>query len=377
MQLVKLLFTAYSQAISSFFYIAIVLVVYLQIQKNAQLEESWLGILRNPVTTQLYYVLLYGLIGGLLTSFCILIFNITIDYEVMLFIWPVSLFLMLFNQRYLCSSYSIGMIALVSLIFGWPEFDVPSLVVLVGILHLVESLLILIDGARDSIPVYIEHQGFTPAGAYLMNKMWPVPLATITAPGQLVFPTVAVLIYEDKAITQTPYKRTRESGFWVAVYGLIILILAIASYRIQWFAYIAALATLVLHELLILWNNRGQRMGKPAFVAPWRGIRVLEVLPERIGQSMGLKQGDIILGLNGRQVNSEAMLNEILEDWPAFVWVTVLRDEKETIDLEYRDYGGGVNDLGVILIPRSTGKHYLFDQQRGLLARIWGNYFNR
>lgn len=377
MQLVTQLFTAYSQVITSFFYIGIVLVVYLQIQNNAQLEESWLGIIRNPVTTQLYYALLYGLIGGLVVSFIILLLGITIDYEFMLLVWITSLVLMLFNYHYLCPSYSIGLISMVSLIFGWPKTHVPSLIVLAGILHLIESVLILIDGARDSIPVYIEHYRFTPAGAYLMRKMWPIPLATITTPGQIMFPIVAVLIYEDEAITQTPHRRTRESGFWTAVYGLTILILAIISYRIKWMAYIATLATLFLHELLIIWNKKGQHVGKPAFVAPWRGIRVLEVLPESVGHIMGIKHGDIILGINGRQINSEAMLNEILEDCPSQIWVRVLRGERNTIELEYKDYEGGVRDLGVIIIPRTTGRNYSFERPRGLISKILGTYYNR
>lgn len=135
MQLIQSLFSAYSQAITSFFYIAIVLVVYLEIKKNAQLEESWLGFLRNSVNTQLYYVLLYGLIAGLGVSFVMYIFNITIDHNMVMIIWSLSFFLMLFNRRYLCLSYSIGIISLSSLIFGKPETDVSSLILVVGILH--------------------------------------------------------------------------------------------------------------------------------------------------------------------------------------------------------------------------------------------------
>ncbi len=377
MQFIKQLFTAYSQAITSFFYVAIVLVVYHEIQRNAQLEESWLGILRNSVTTKLYYVLLYGLLGGLVASSIILILGITVDYQVMLIIWTLSLFLSLFNQRYLCLSYSVGIISLVSLIFGWPEVNVPSLIVIVGILHLIKSILILIDGTRDTIPVYIEHQRFTPAGAYIMNKMWPVPLVTYLTTGKIAFPIVAVLVYEDEAITQTPLGRAKESSFWAAFYGLVILILGIASYGIQWMAYIAALVTLCLHEWLYVLNIGGQRKGKPAFVAPWRGIRVLDTLPESIGERMGIRKGDIILTVNGRQVNSEAMLREILEDCPSLIWMDVLRNDNEAVELEYKDYGKGINDLGIMLIPRTTGKYYLFNKHNGLLSKIWGNYINR
>lgn len=376
MQLLIQLLTSYSQVISSFFYIGIVLVIYLRIQRNARLEEDWLGILRNPVNTQLYYVLLYGLIGGIVTSFIILFLKIRIEYEAILIIWPISLFLMLFNPRYLCPSYSIGIVSLMSLVFGWPRMEVLPMIILVGILHLVESLLILIDGARDSIPVYMEHHRFTPAGAHIMNKMWPIPLAIITTPGQLVFPAVLVLIYEDQAITQTTHKRIRESSFWVGVYGLTLLILAMLSNLVKELVYLAAIVIPLLHEFLVFWNRQAQLKGEPVFKAPWRGIRILDVLPEKVGKFMGLKQGDIILSINGRQVNSEAMLEEILRDSPNLIWVTVLRENGETMELEYRDYERGIRDLGLMLVPRSTGKYYPFKHPKGLLSRLWDNYFS-
>ncbi|HZJ82473.1 MAG TPA: PDZ domain-containing protein, partial [Clostridia bacterium] len=333
----KLLFSAYSQAITSFFYIAIVLVVYLEIKKNAQLEESWLGFLRNSINTHLYYVLLYGLIAGLVLSFLMFIFNITIDQNMVIIIWSLSFFLMLFNKRYLCLAYSIGIISFSSLFFKWPKTDVSSLILLVGMLHLVKSLLILVDGSRDSIPVHIEHKDLTPAGAYIMRKMWPIPLVTLLTPGQIVFPIVTALIYEDEGISQTPYKRARESSFWTCLYGLIISILAIVSFRVVWLQYVLAVATPILHELLIIWTRKSQLMKRPAFIAPWRGIRILEVLPEGIGHNMGLKQGDIILSINGKQLNSETMLDEILEGHPTFIWIMVMRDNEKEIELEYRD----------------------------------------
>ena len=376
MQLLIQLLTSYSQVISSFFYIGIVLLTYLRIQRNAQLEEDWLGILRNPVNTQLYYVLLYGLIGGIVTSFIILFFKIRIEYEAMLIIWPVSLFLMLFNPRYLCPSYSIGIVSLLSLVFGWPRMEVLPMIILLGILHLVESLLILIDGARDSIPVYMEHHRFIPAGAHIMNRMWPIPLVITTTPGQLVFPAVVVLTYDDRAITQTTQKRTRESSFWAGVYGLTLLVLGMLSNLVEGLIYLTALLVPLLHEFLVLWNRQRQLKGEPVFKAPWRGIRILDVLPDKIGKTVGLKQGDIILSINGRQVNSEAMLKEILRDSPNHIWVTVLREDGESAELEYRDYERGIRDLGLMLVPRTTGKYYSFRHQKGLLSRLWDNYFS-
>jgi S1-C subfamily serine protease len=140
--------------------------------------------------------------------------------------------------------------------------------------------------------------------------------------------------------------------------------------------YLAAIVIPLLHEFLVFWNRQAQLKGEPVFKAPWRGIRILDVLPEKVGKFMGLKQGDIILSINGRQVNSEAMLEEILRDSPNLIWVTVLRENGETMELEYRDYERGIRDLGLMLVPRSTGKYYPFKHPKGLLSRLWDNYFS-
>ncbi len=398
MALIKLIFSCFAQAITSLFFIGIVMVAYLYIQRNARLEESWLGVLRNPVSTQLADVVLYGMLVGLMASVLIVLIGIAIDYNAILFIWPLALFLMLFNQRYICFSYAGGIVSLVSLLTGWPKVDVSSLIALVGILHLMESLLIILDGYKDSLPVWIEHRMFKPVGAYLMQKVWPIPLVVLVIPEAgaslasgggvampdwwplfkpqnmaqvfALLPIVAVLGYGDIAITQLPNERTRESGFWLGVYSTAILIMAVVSSRVYWVKYVAAVSAPLFHELLIILSKRGQMRGKPAFAVPWRGLRVLEVLPESPAQKMGVQRGDILLRLNGRDINSEDMLHEVLSQCMYFIWVEVRRKDK-VLTLEYQDYQNPIEDLGIIFVPRTTGRYFRVDEQKGIIFRLW------
>lgn len=398
MSLIKLIFTSFAQSITSLFFIVIVIMAYLYIQRNAQLEIFWLGILRNPVSTQLANVLLFGMVVGLLASGLIVLLGITIDYRAILFIWPLALLLMLFNQRYMCFSYAGGAISLLSLLVGWPKFDVSAIIALVGILHLMESLLIFLDGYRDSLPVWMEHSMFKPVGAYLMQKMWPIPLVVLVIPeataelasgggvsmpqwwplfksNQMaevfaLLPIVAVLGYGDIALTQLPRERAKESGFWLGVYSLIILILAVISSRVYWVKYVAAISTPLLHELLIIISKRGQMKGEPAFAVPWRGLRILEVLPESPSQQMGLQRGDILLNINGKNINSMEMLNEVLDEYPSFVWVDVRRRDK-VLSFEHSNFIDGIGDLGVIFVPRHTGKYFRMEEQKGVIFRLW------
>jgi len=370
----------------------------MHVQHNAQLETSWLGILRNSQHTQLMNVLLYGMIIGLSASMVIVLLGITIDYKAIMVIWPITIFLMLFDLRYGSFSYVGGIVSLMSLIFGWPKVDVSALIALIGILHLMESLLICLDGYRDNLPVLVEYKRFKPVGAYVMQKLWPVPLVLLVTPEQwmgagsegvampdwwpifrpqegttgilMLFPIVVALGYSDIALTQTPRERTKDSGFWLGAYSLVILIMAVISSRIYWVKYVAAIAMPILHGLLITSSRKAQIQGDPAFGAPWRGLRILEVLPETVGEKMGLQQGDILMSINGKQVNSETMIEDVLKDYPTFIWVNVKRGE-DMLELEWRDYQDGISNLGIIFVPRQTGQFFILEERRGFLFRLW------
>lgn len=400
MNFIRLLFSTFLQSFTSIFFMFLVLIVYWNIKRGAHLEETWLGFTRYKVSDQLLDQLLYGMLSGLLASFVIVILGITIDYKAILIIWPVAIFLMLFNQRYMCFSYAAGIISLVSLLFGWPKIDVSAIIALVGVLHLMESALIFFDGHKSSLPVYIEQSRFKPAGAYVMQKMWPIPLVVLVIPdatAQLsgggvsmpqwwpifkpqgvgsmlaIFPLVAILGYADIAITQAPRDRAKRSGIWLAIYSIVVIVLATVSSRVYWVKYLAAISAPVLHELMIKLSKKGQLEGEPVFSVPWKGVRILEVFPEGIGASIGLKQGDIILAMNGKSVNSIKAIDEILDEKFSYVWLDVKRGN-ETLVLEAQDFQEGIFDLGVMFVPRQTGKYFLLEEQKGIIPRWWDSH---
>jgi len=399
---IRMLFSVFAQSITSVFFVLIILLTYVHIKKNAQLEESWLGFLRSSVSYQLMDVMLYGMLGGLIVSGLIALLGITLSFDTFFFIWPVALILMLFHRRYLCLSYAGGIVSLSSLLFGWPQIDVSAVIALVGILHLLESILILFDGHRDSLPVFMEHKEHGIMGAFIQNRLWPVPLVILIVPpfslpagagiempdwwplfksqfnpqALMLFPIAAVLGYGDIAITQPPQERTRESGFWLAVYSLAILIIAIASSSFYWIKFLAALCAPVFHELLLYFGQKGQMTGKPAFGAPWRGLRVLDVFPESTAEVMGIKPGDILLSINGKDVNSQEMVDQIMGTCPSFLWVDVKR-KKERLSLEHVNYKDGVENLGVLFVPRQTGRFFVIREQEGILLMMLKRLFKR
>ncbi len=398
---IKLLFTAFAHSITSFLYIFIIMIVYQHINMRAQLEETWLGFLRNSIKNRLLNAMLYGMITGLTASILITAAGVPMDLNTILLIWFLALLLSLLNFRYFCFSYAGGAISLISLIFGWPKIQVPAVIAIIGILHLVESVLILADGHRDALPVVMEHKRFTPIGAFVMNRLWPVPLVILAIPskiisvsgagipmpdwwpafglqkesGLILLPLSLIMQFSGLAITGTPRQRTRITGLWLGAYSMIILGLSVLSVRINWLQYIAAILVPLLHEWIIHASQKSQLDGRPVFGAPWRGLRILDVLPESMGSRVGLKPGDILLNVNGQPVNSEEMISDALNNAFTYVWMDVKR-QGEIITLEHKNYKYNEKS-GVIFVPRKTDKFFQVNEQRGLAFTVWKRLVQR
>jgi hypothetical protein len=394
---IKLLFTAFAQSITSFLYILMIMMVYLQIKNRTQLEETWLGFLRDTVQNRLMSGMLYGMIAGLAASALIVAAGIPIDFNTILIIWPLALILTLLNIRYLCFAYAGGLLSLVSLIFKWPDINVSAVIAFIGILHLTESMLILLDGHRDALPVVMEHQRFKPIGAFVMSKLWPVPLIILTTPGGILpaaagrgipmpawwpvfslqnqgglilFPIAVILEYSGLAVTDVPKMRTRLAGTLLGAYSLLMIGVAALSVNNWWLQLTGAALMPLLHELISYWTKRGQLTGKPVFGAPWRGLRVLDVLPDKTGSRMGLMPGDIILNVNGKGVNSQEMLQEILSSSPSYLWMDLKRRGR-MISVEVRNFNRNKDELGIVIVPRKASRLFLADEQYGLAYTMW------
>ena len=234
-----------------------------------------------------------------------------------------------------------------------------------------------------------------------MSKLWPVPLVILAIPTQIIpvsgtgipmpdwwpafglqkesglilLPLSIIMEYSGLAVTGTARQRTRITGLWLGVYSMIILGLAVLSVSIPWLQYIAAVSVPLLHEMILHTCQKNQLDGKPNFGAPWRGLRILEVLPEGTGSKIGLKSGDILMNVNGQPVNNEEMLMSALKSAFTYVWVDVKR-QAETVTLEYKSYK--YNDkLGIIFVPRKTDKFFQVNERRGLAFIVWKRLVQR
>ena len=413
-----LIFEQFGNLLLDEFFWILVLILIIIYRKNSAMEARMLGnsySLFNKVSSSV----LVGLAGGLLGSLFVILVGISIeDYtrvgegsliEGITYIWLIAIFLSLINPRYLCFSYAGGIIALTKLIFGFPSVNVPGLMALIGVLHLVESFLIWLDGYSYSVPLFLRCKDGRTAGGYFMNKIWPIPLVVfavmlggeggsaslggiIDMPGWWPFlkhsvasegtsgliylPLVVpvVLGYGDMAITKTPEKKCRSSAMRLAGYSLGLIILSIIASKLKPFSFVAAIFAPLAHEMLILYGAKEEDEGEPYFANKETGVKVLYVKKDSIAGRMKIEHGDTILKINGMAVSGEKQLTEFLSSYPAYIWVDVKKAGDKVITVDYSDYKAGIRDLGALMVPHNADFYYEVSRGSSLLKKMMNRY---
>ncbi|MCJ7806426.1 MAG: PDZ domain-containing protein, partial [Clostridia bacterium] len=235
--------------------------VYMQYRRQAATEEKLFGRIINRVGRQMLLSIGLGVLGGFAASVILIFMGLSLEQIGLYFIWPVALLLLLVNPRYLCFSYAGGIVAVVALVARHvvvPLFPVvtqytvveallkihiPALLVLIGLLHLIEALLIYVGGHWGSSPIYLKSTGGEVIGAFSLQQFWPMPLVALMIalvaqteivgvnmpewwpilqstlqPGDgqslqyMVIPVAAGLGYADMALSSTPRERSAFSA---------------------------------------------------------------------------------------------------------------------------------------------------------------------
>lgn len=171
----KLFFQAYMEALLDWPYailVAALLMIYWKIYK----EPVQAGLLS-------FFVLLLSLPAGLLGSLLLVLAGIRAEALPAANMLVLTIVLGLVRPRFICLAYSGSLLCFSSLLFGWPALEVPQVMGLVAILHLVESALVALSGSRGGRPVLTP--GAAGAGAwrkhYDLFRLWPLPMVAITA----------------------------------------------------------------------------------------------------------------------------------------------------------------------------------------------------
>lgn len=322
-------------------FLVVMALIAVQYGRIERMKESFYGMETGRAWPSVLTATGFGLLGGLAGS-CLMVFiGLTLSESGLIYLWPVAILLMLINVRFLCFAYAGGVLALSSLLLGFPAINVPQIMALVAILHMVESFLILAGGHLGAVPAYVKGPEGKVIGGFTLQKFWPIPILVLAVmaggtvqggvempawwplvkpgvPGDpqaltyVLMPVIAGLGYGDVAIARSPAEKSRLSSLYLGIYSLVLLVMAVLAEQSRGAALVAALFSPLGHEAVIFIGRQIELKEKPLYIPPERGIRVLDVLPGGAAWCAGLRSGDIVLALNGESLASKTEFHQRL-----------------------------------------------------------------
>ncbi|SHI55201.1 PDZ domain-containing protein [Desulfofundulus thermosubterraneus] len=384
----------------------VVLLVALQYRRMAAARREFFGLPgAGGVWRDTVVATGYGLLGGFLGSFLMVLIGLSLTGSGLIYLWPVAILLMLINARFLCFAYAGGVLSLSNLLFGFPEIHIAQVLALVAILHLVESALILTSGHLGAVPVYFKSPAGQVIGGFTLQRFWPIPIVALAVVGpaavqqgvampdwwpllkpgvsgdakDLVYtliPVVAGLGYGDLAISRSPGEKSRLSALFLGAYSLCLLLLAVLSQYVRGLAFLAALFSPLGHEMVIYTGKKVEFLRRPLFVPPPRGVGVLDVVPDSPAWRAGIRSGDVVLFLNQHQVNSRPELEMVLADVWGPVEVQFLRGQEQAFHREVVFRAPG-RPFGFVPVPDGSEEAVMDLSTAGPLGRLWQDFRRR
>lgn len=340
--------------------------------------------------------ILTGLASGFVLSVICLVLGITIGIEkINYFVFSIIL-LAVINIRFVSFIYVAGVLIMINAFAGNTGIDSLSLLILAGLVQLAEAVLTYLYGRTDAIPVYIKVKDRI-AGAFVIRKIWPVPIVfftylfnevltiaqggqqptwwTLLNPGNII-PAAAILGldcliavagYWDIAVTEKPESRCKRISFYYAGIAAFLLLASPIAYKKPVVAPLVALMAIAAREGLVMWGRRTQKTGKPFFASADRGLRLLDVTDGGNADKLGLEKGDIILSVNGKDIQTIDGLKAVLDDSPRYVWIVAQKPDGSRKTYEKSFYPYGIDSLGVLTVPREREVTYNIDSYENLV----------
>lgn len=372
---------------------------YLKNKKLTTLQKIIIGEeLTSPLELTLSQIVL-GVLAGILCSITFTVLGITFtETSGIQLLFLLSIILMFIRPRFVCFSYSGAILGLVSIIvryickiYGFKDkildIDIMCLITFIGIMHIVESLLVMFDGDKGSIPVFTKKEEKI-VGGYSLNRYWLMPvclflaytmtgnsdvaadsiatpswwpllgskyLITLLASAFIIaMPFFGVVGYSSVTFTKQKNKKKLSSGLYILLFGFIVTAAAQLCRLGVVAEIIILICTPIGHEIMLRYQQKQEKEGECLFISDNEGICILEVVPYSEIYNYGIRPGDKIIRLNGCEIISE---REIYEKAKSTVNNLVLdirlkNGEEKTIELTEKNKNG----IRALLVPKEVDK---------------------
>ncbi|AOR24669.1 PDZ domain-containing protein [Clostridium taeniosporum] len=375
------------------------IILYLKNKNLVIMQKLILGDnINTPLELTLSQIVL-GILAGSIGSLILSVLGIRFwENSGIIYLFMISIVLMFIKPRFICFSYSGALLGAISIIVKLLSnfipllkntnifnIDIIYLMTFIGVLHIVEGFLVMIDGDRGSIPIFSNKNGRI-IGGFSFNRYWVLSIAilmlalsnkdtsnyittTIQTPngwpfisGELsdklltlatisVMPLYAVVGYSSITFTKGKKEKVLHSGISILIYGICLAIVAqIARFGLLFKVLVIVFAPFA-HEMMIKVQRNNENKYEPKFMSDEEGLVVLEVVPNGIAYNLGIKSGNKLISVNNNNVNCESDVLIILKE-NLYNATFTIKDSKGNIkDIPVKTTKG--KRLGMILVPRA------------------------
>ncbi|MGG4167370.1 PDZ domain-containing protein [Rossellomorea vietnamensis] len=331
----------------------------------------------------------YGIVLGLLFSVATVAVGVVIPFAGILLIGAVSILFALTGRFQLMSAtMTVGFSYLILVAVDYFQWDIPyvntyverlnlglfsSIVVLLGLLTMIEGILIVLNGWKHTSPRLLKSARGLKVGAHLGKKLWLVPMFVLVPTGSLTIPfewwPVFTLGTETYSLLCVPFllgfqqlvkstlpevaiKQTGSRVFWL---GAFVLTLAVTGFWAPLFS-LGAAGVAILGRAWIGYRYRSVEDSKPYFFKRQpNGVMILGILPGSPARKLTLQVGEIVLKVNGVEVNTERAFYEALQKNGAYCKLEVLGTNGENRFTQGALYEGDHHELGIIFADEASG----------------------
>ncbi|AVQ45142.1 PDZ domain-containing protein [Clostridium botulinum] len=315
-------------------------------------------------------------------------------------IFLISMFFMVFNPRFICFSYSgaaLGMVSLILLnmakLLNMPQLnfvniDIPALMSMVAILHLVEGILVMIDGDRGYVPVFTNREdkiigGFVlqrywilpiafmlminnqalsniSQGGAPMPNWWPLlktglPLSVLNAAVIALTSFYGIIGYNAVTFTKTRKEKKIISGLYIVIYSLILFMLSRLAIMNTLLKVVVLIFAPVGHEAMLYIQKYFELKGEPRYISTEEGIMVLDVAKDSVANKMGIKSGDLLLQVNDKEIDSEEDIVKSIGQMYGHISFKIKNDVGRLKTVNYRMLTS-YEKLGIVFVPKNVPK---------------------
>jgi hypothetical protein len=288
--------------------------------------------------------------------------------------------------------------------FAYNNFyhDVSPLLMVLGIIHIIEGFLIMLDGKRGALPVFLNRNNKI-VGAFVMDRVWVLPVIifvlvkkTAIIQGSifetpewwplfkpdlgskilegLVNTAFAMFVlsgYKSIAVSSDTKEKVKKSFIKSFFFGVFLSLMATASLKYEIFKLIASLFALIGFEALTLVETVMEFRDEPYLVEKNYGVIVVDTIPLGPAEEMGILPGEVVTSINNTDIRSVEDIRDFLRDIPSFIWVKLVdRRGRERI-LEHKNYRDGIASLGIITIPRSKRDVTVLNEKKNILMGLF------